>query len=69
MPPLVFLAIVGAGAYAGYRYFNRMVEHAHAEMDKARKAAAAHQGGRETRDLGELEWDATAGVYRPKKSG
>lgn len=68
MPPLVFLAVVGAGCYAGYKLFSKLVEQAQTPVrksnDAARREAAADN---EARDLGELEFDATTGVYRPKK--
>ncbi len=73
MPPFVILALAGAGAYAGYRFFSKLVEMAatpgREEQDRARQAKASPQGNRETRDLGELEFDAASGVYKPKNKG
>lgn len=68
MPPLVLLAVVGAGCYAGYKFFSKLVEQAQTpsreEKERVRREA---QAARETRDLGELEFDPVSGVYRPKK--
>ncbi len=75
MPPLVLLAIVGAGCYAGYKFFSKLVEQAQtpSRSDKVRSdAERARQEARaakaRTRDLGELEWDEKAGVYKPRGS-
>ena len=73
MPPLVFLAVVGAGCYAGYKFFSKLVEQAQtpsrsdrvrSDAERARQAASAATA--KTRDLGELEWDEAAGVYKPR---
>lgn len=70
MPPLIVLAIAGAGVYAGYKLFTKLVEQAAtpAKSDaEARKAQAAARAG-EPKDLGGLEWDPQSGAYRPKNS-
>ena len=68
MPPLILLALVGAGCYAGFKLFSKLVEQAAtpspSETERVRREARAATGT--TRDLGELEWDETAGVYKPK---
>jgi hypothetical protein len=68
MPPLVLLAVVGAGCYAGFKLFSKLIEQAQtpskSETERVRREARAATGS--TRDLGELEWDEKAGVYRPK---
>lgn len=68
MPPIVFLAVVGAGCYAGYKLFSKLMIQAQtpskSETDRLRREAAARAGS--TRNLGELEWDENSGVYRPK---
>ncbi len=70
MPPLIFLAVVGAGCYAGYRLFSKLIAQAQtpnrSETDRIRREARAAAGA--TRDLGELEWDETAGVYKPRRN-
>lgn len=63
MPPLVILAIVGAGCFAGYRLFNRVVDSVEAARRAEAERARARRG--DARDLGALEWDAEAKVYRP----
>jgi hypothetical protein len=69
MPQLVVLALVGAGLYAGYRWVAKELRRAAAaaQLEQAeveRRAAAAARG---PRDLGALEWDEAARVYRPAK--
>ena len=68
MPPLILLAVVGAGCYAGFKLFSKFVELAatpsRTETERVRREARASTGT--TRDLGELEWDEKAGVYKPK---
>jgi hypothetical protein len=70
MPPLVLLAIAGAGCYAGYKLFAKLVKLAampsRAETERVRREARAAAGG--VRDLGELEWDEKSGVYKPSAS-
>jgi hypothetical protein len=61
MPQLIALALVGAGLYAGYKWLSGKARRAVAEAERrAAEAAGA------PRDLGVLEWDAAAGVYRPR---
>lgn len=78
MPPLIFLAIAGAGLYAGYKLFSALTsepgkdsrvgaEHRKQTDAERRKQASAAKGG--AKDLGELEWDEKSGAYVPKKSG
>ncbi len=70
MPPLVIFAVVGAGCYAGYKLFTKLIEQAGTpSREDQERARAARQGSSVTRDLGELELDAATGVYRPKNRG
>jgi len=62
MPQFVVIGLLGAGLYAGYRWITREVRRAVA-TDESAHARATHV----PRDLGTLEWDAEAGVYRPVK--
>jgi hypothetical protein len=68
MPPLILLALVGSGCYAGYKLFSKLVEQAQTpsrdETERVRREARAATGT--TRNLGELEWDEKSGVYRPR---
>ena len=68
MPPLIFLAVIGTGCYAGYKLFSKLIEQAQtpsrSETERLRREARASNGT--TRDLGELEWDEKAGVYKPR---
>jgi len=69
MPPLVFLAVVGAGCYAGYKLYSKLIEQAQMPSRSDRERARAETRGGTvgtTRDLGELEWDEKAGVYKPR---
>jgi hypothetical protein len=64
MPPVMFLAIVGIAGLAGYRLLSALARKAQSgtrKADEAMRRAAAH-----VRDLGNLEWDEAAGVYRPR---
>lgn len=64
MPPVMFLAIVGVAGLAGYRLFTKLTRNAQSgarKADQAVRRAAAH-----VRDLGNLEWDEAAGVYKPR---
>jgi hypothetical protein len=72
MPPLVLLALAGVGFYASLKVLSKLVEQAqppgHAEAGRARSQdQSARYDAAQTRDLGELEFDAAAGVYRRKK--
>lgn len=68
MPPVVLLAVVGAGCYAGYKLFSKLIAQAQTPSRPAGERAAkeARTAGGSVRDLGELEWDEKSGVYRPK---
>ena len=72
MPQLLFLALVGTGLYTGMRWaagvLAAQAEAAANQADEIRRRAEAEAGRLVPKDLGALEWDATAGVYRPKIS-
>jgi hypothetical protein len=67
MPQVLFLTLVAAAGIAGYRIWSSLLGHAEASRRKStgrvRRAAAP------VRDLGSLEWDEGAGVYRPRAKG
>lgn len=68
MPHVVAAVLIGAGVAAGMKWLAK-------EMSRASEAAreAAERMTHNTslksmpKDLGYLEWDADAGVYRPSK--
>jgi hypothetical protein len=61
MPPVVFLAVIGAAGIAGYKFVSAMMRQA-----QTTAAKGAQRVRRTARDLGALEWDESAGVYRPQ---
>ena len=61
MPPLVFLAVLGAAGIAGYKFLSSFI-HSH---DARRDAQHMRRAAAPARDLGSLEWDEASGVYRP----
>lgn len=68
MPQLFFLAMVGTGLYTGMRWAaNILAAQAEAAQRHAEELRRKAEAERLTpKDLGTLEWDATAGVYRPR---
>lgn len=68
MPQLVAAVLIGAGIAAAVKWIAREVSRA---ADMARDAHEQMTRGPELRpvprDLGKLEWDAEAGVYRPAR--
>lgn len=68
MPQVVAAVLIGAGIAAGLKWLTKELTRAGeqtrlaTEELKRRGAAAAM---RTPKDLGALEWDAEAGVYRP----
>lgn len=68
MPQLVVLALVGAGLYAGYRWYARASERLATEVkrteDELRRRARVA-----VKEMGTLEYDPASGVYRPSKRG
>lgn len=67
--PQIVLLIAGAGLLAGARWLAREMQTRAAEAERAaaeaRRGAAEHAQG--PKDLGTLEWDADARVYRPRR--
>jgi hypothetical protein len=64
---VIALALVGAGLYAGYRWFARTAGEIGAEMRHAEDELTQKATGRIEKDLGALEFDPASGVYRPAK--
>jgi hypothetical protein len=65
MPPVVFALAAAVGFYAASRLIAAVVGQAPPDQMQGDAAATATTSDC-ARDLGQLEWDATAGVYRPK---
>jgi hypothetical protein len=69
MPQFIALALLGAGFYAGYRLVVRAKE-AVADMQRAQDELRRRATGAALeKDMGALEYDPAAGVYRPAKRG
>ncbi len=69
MPHVFALVIAGAGLYAGYKWMSRVVADAQQlarQRDAERREAMAQRGRGTPKDLGRLEYDPKAGVYRPQ---
>lgn len=77
MPPLILFAIAGAGAFATYKLFEKLMIQARtpdpSETERIRRETAAWRARRQaqgdSRDLGALEWDEATGVYKPRRPG
>jgi hypothetical protein len=67
MPQLIALALVGAGLYAGYRWFARTAKEVTAEIRRSEDELRRRAGLVLEKDMGELEYDPASGVYRPKR--
>ena len=67
MPQVIVLALLGAGAYMGYRWIARTSREIAAEMRRAQDELRRGASPRVARDLGRLEYDPQSGVYRPVK--
>ena len=68
MPQVIVLALLAAGAYAGYRLLLRTSREIAAKMQQSHEELQRASPPPE-RDLGKLEYDAESGVYRPAKQG
>lgn len=69
--PQIVLLIAGAGLLAGARWLAREMHTRAAEAERATAEAqrSAAEASRGPKDLGALEWDAEASVYRPVQRG
>ena len=68
MPQVIALAIAGAGLLAGYKWLSREFQRAMAEVEAGEEMQRQQaQAAVLPKDLGALEWDADAGVYRPRR--
>lgn len=65
MPQLIIFAIAGAGLFAGYKWLSKKAA-AHAEAARqAETERRAAEAAVRSKEMGQLEWDGEAGVYRP----
>lgn len=64
MPPVIFALAAAAGFFAAARLISSMIGEPPAEQMQA--GEQPKQAAETARNLGQLEFDATAGVYRPK---
>jgi hypothetical protein len=66
MPQVIALALLGAGLYAGYRWVTRATREIADQMQRAEEALRQQaNSGHVEKNLGTLEYDPAAGVYRP----
>ena len=67
MPPVVAAVLVGAGVFAGVKWISRKMARVAQAARLAREELSRDQRvATVPKDLGTLEWDAAAGVYRPR---
>lgn len=66
MPPVVLLALVGAAGIAGYRILSSLAASG-TNAPERRTSGPTRKSAPPIRDLGSLEWDENAGVYRPER--
>lgn len=68
MPQLIVLALVGAGLYAGYRWYSRTAKEVTAQVRRTEDELLRKASGTALeKDMGVLEYDPASGVYRPKR--
>ncbi len=65
MPQVIALALLGAGVYAGYRWFVRTARELGEQMQRGEDELRGQAAGRIEKNLGALEYDPASGVYRP----
>jgi hypothetical protein len=68
VPQVIALALLGAGLYAGYRWFARAARDLGESLERASEDLARQEAaGRVEKNLGALVYDPVSGVYRPAK--
>ena len=65
VPQVIVLALLGAGFYAGYRWFARAAGEIGEQIRRTEDEAGRKPQRRIEKDLGALEYDPASGVYRP----
>jgi hypothetical protein len=66
MPPVFFALAAAVGFFAAARAISSMIAGSPPDPMPHGEAHAQATASDSARDLGQLEWDANAGVYRPK---
>ena len=66
MPQLLLLAVVGAGAYFGYRWLKKQVRETAIAAAREEAAKKNVTPAERAKQAGNLVWDAEKGVYRTK---
>lgn len=66
MPPFVFALAAAAGIFAASRLIAAVIGQASPDHMPSGEPSRHATASDSARDLGQLEWDPTAGVYRPK---
>ena len=66
MPQLLIVALLGAGLYAGYRWYARAAKELAADIKRSQDDVMRTAG---LKDMGRLEYDPATGVYRPVDRG
>ena len=67
MPHLIVVALIGTGFYAAYRWIKQASDAITTELRQAEDEHRSRAAGE--KNLGNLEYDAATGVYRPQKQG
>lgn len=65
MPPFLPVILAGAAMYATYKWVQRQVAEQAAEAKRAAEQSA-RRAAVAPRDLGDLEYDTSAGAYVPR---
>lgn len=69
MPHVVLVLIAGAGVYAGMRWVAKALSHVEdAAQSMQDDAETVRAPSRTPKDLGTLDYDNEAKVYRPRKT-
>lgn len=68
MPPVFFALAAAAGFFAAARAISAMMGHSTPDEMTTTQHAKHAAASDSARNLGQLEWDASSGVYRPKSS-
>lgn len=66
MPPVFFALAAAAGFFAAARAIAALIGSAPPDSMHAGETHAQATASETARDLGQLDWDPSTGVYRPK---